>query len=258
MADLCDSFKDYRRLRPLVLPTWHILSFQDRASPSIEQLTIFHDFTIAILTLITVIVRLNIIFISFYKLTDRFLLQEQTIEIIWTAAPVFILLIIALPSLQALYLLDDPFSPNITIKAVGHQWYWSYEYADFPGLEFDSYITPTSNLISQTRLLETDNRVAIPTHSQIRLITTGADVIHSWTVPAFGVKADAVPGRLNQIIFSVKRPGIFYGQCREICGSNHRFIPIKIEALPIKNFLDWIIIYNSLSGRIGVSLLNLL
>nr|YP_009686633.1 cytochrome c oxidase subunit II [Gammarus lacustris]QDS78452.1 cytochrome c oxidase subunit 2 [Gammarus lacustris]QWC54428.1 cytochrome c oxidase subunit II [Gammarus lacustris] len=221
------------------MPTWHMLSFQDSASPSMEQLTMFHDFTMAILTLITVMVGLNLIFISFYKLTDRFLLQEQTIEIIWTACPVFILLLIALPSLQTLYLLDDPFSPNITVKAVGHQWYWSYEYSDFPGIEFDAYMSPTSDLTSQTRLLETDNSLALPIHSQIRLITTGADVIHSWAVPAFGLKADAVPGRLNQLMFSIKRPGIFYGQCSEICGSNHSFMPIKIEALPMKNFLDW-------------------
>nr|YP_006234444.1 cytochrome c oxidase subunit II [Gammarus duebeni]AER12190.1 cytochrome c oxidase subunit II [Gammarus duebeni] len=226
------------------MPTWHMISFQDSASPSMEQLTMFHDFTMAILTLITVLVALNLTFISLYSLTDRFLLQEQTTEIIWTACPVLILLLIALPSLQTLYLLDDPFSPNLTIKAVGHQWYWSYEYSDFPGLEFDSYMTPTSDLLSKSRLLEADNSVAIPTLSQIRLITTGADVIHSWTVPAFGVKADAVPGRLNQLMFSVKRPGIFYGQCSEICGSNHSFMPIKIEAIPMKNFLDWVIYFN--------------
>jgi cytochrome c oxidase subunit 2 len=240
------------------LPTWQILSFQDRASPSIEQLTIFHDFTIAILTLITIIVGLNLVFISFYKLTDHLLLQEQNTEIIWTVTPVFILLLIALPSLQTLYLLDDPFSPNITVKAIGHQWYWSYEYSDFLSVEFDSYILPTSDLLTNLRLLETDNRVTLPIHSQIRLVTTGSDVIHSWTVPAFGVKADAVPGRINQLIFSIKRPGTYYGQCREICGSNHRFIPIKIEALPIKKFLNWVASFNSPSGRIGVSFLNLL
>nr|DAZ91200.1 TPA_asm: COX2 [Echinogammarus berilloni] len=223
------------------MPTWHMISFQDSASPSMEQLTMFHDLTMAILTLITVLVSLNLLFISFYKLTDRFLLQDQTIEIIWTTCPVFILLLIALPSLQTLYLLDDPFSPSLTIKAIGHQWYWSYEYSDFPGIEFDAYMTPSLDLAGLPRLLETDNSVALPTLSQIRLITTGADVIHAWTVPALGVKADAVPGRLNQLLFSIKRPGIFYGQCSEICGSNHSFMPIKIEALPMNNFLSWII-----------------
>nr|APL97259.1 cytochrome c oxidase subunit II [Linevichella vortex] len=221
------------------MPTWHMLSFQDSASPSMEQLTLFHDFTMAILTMITLIVLLNMIFISSYKLTDRFLLQQQTIELLWTVAPVAVILLVALPSLQALYLLDDPFSPNLTVKAVGHQWYWSYQYSDFPDLQFDSYMAPTNSLTISPRLLEVDNSTALPTLAQIRLITTGADVIHAWSLPAFGVKADAVPGRLNQLMFSIKRPGIFYGQCSEICGSNHSFMPIKVEALPMKNFLAW-------------------
>nr|YP_009339281.1 cytochrome c oxidase subunit II [Eulimnogammarus cyaneus]APL97171.1 cytochrome c oxidase subunit II [Eulimnogammarus cyaneus] len=227
------------------MPTWHMLSFQDSASPSMEQLTMFHDFTMAILTLITIMVALNMIFISSYNLTDRFLMQHQIVEIIWTACPVVILVLIALPSLQTLYILDDPFAPSITVKAIGHQWYWSYEYSDFSKVEFDSYMTPTSDLtLYQSRLLETDNSVALPVNSQIRLVTTGADVIHSWAMPALGLKADAVPGRLNQMMFSIKRPGIFYGQCSEICGSNHSFMPIKVEALPMKNFLTWIISFN--------------
>nr|DAZ91291.1 TPA_asm: COX2 [Crypturopus inflatus] len=221
------------------MPTWHMVSFQDSASPSMEQLSLFHDFTMAVLTLITSLVALNLLFISFYSLTDRLLVQEQTIEMVWTIAPVGVILLIALPSLQTLYLLDDPFSPNLTVKAVGHQWHWSYEFSDFPGLEFSSYMLPGVELSSNSRLLETDNGVALPVRAQIRLITASTDVIHSWAVPAFGVKADAVPGRLNQMAFLIKRPGIFYGQCSEICGSNHSFMPIKIEALPMKNFLVW-------------------
>nr|YP_009107161.1 cytochrome c oxidase subunit II [Eulimnogammarus vittatus]AIT99445.1 cytochrome c oxidase subunit 2 [Eulimnogammarus vittatus] len=227
------------------MPTWHMLSFQDSASPSMEQLTMFHDFTMAILTLITIMVALNMGFISSYTLTDRFLMEHQTVEIIWTICPVFILILIALPSLQTLYILDDPFAPSITVKAIGHQWYWSYEYSDFSKVEFDSYMTPTSDLTSyQSRLLEVDNSTALPINTQIRLVTTGADVIHSWAMPALGLKADAVPGRLNQLMFSIKRPGIFYGQCSEICGSNHSFMPIKVEALPMKNFLTWVISFS--------------
>nr|YP_010223321.1 cytochrome c oxidase subunit II [Macrohectopus branickii]UCL27454.1 cytochrome c oxidase subunit II [Macrohectopus branickii] len=218
-----------------------MMSFQDSASPSMEQLTLFHDFTMAVLTMVTTLVALSLFFISAYSLTDRLLLQEQIIEITWTIAPVAIILLIALPSLQTLYMLDDPFSPNITLKAMGHQWYWSYEYSDFPNLEFDSYMSPLLELSSNMRLLETDNSAALPTRAQIRLIATSADVIHSWAMPSFGVKADAVPGRLNQLMFSIKRPGIFYGQCSEICGSNHSFMPIKIEAIPMKNFLGWVI-----------------
>lgn len=185
-----------------------------------------------------------------YKISNRFLVQNQTTEILWTILPVFILLIIASPSLKALYLLDDPFSPRITIKATGHQWYWAYEYSDFPDLEFTSYIIPEVDLTeNRNRLLETDNRVVIPFNTPIRMITTGGDVIHSWTVPSLGVKADAVPGRLNQIIFSIKRPGVFYGQCSEICGANHRFIPIKLERVPMKTFINWVELSESFGGR---------
>nr|AXI98807.1 cytochrome c oxidase subunit 2 [Pseudoniphargus sp. 6-Morocco B] len=218
------------------MPTWSMLMFQDSASPSMEQLIFFHDFAMVVVSMITALVGLNLIFISFYKFTDRFLLQSQITEIVWTMLPVFILLSIALPSLQALYLLDDPFSPNISIKAIGHQWYWSYEYSDFQNIEFDSYMVPNSS----NRLLDTDNSLVLPTHTQIRMITTASDVIHSWAVPSLGVKADAIPGRLNQLMFIINRPGLFFGQCSEICGANHSFMPIKIEAVPMSSFLNWV------------------
>nr|QQQ88908.1 cytochrome c oxidase subunit 2 [Hyalella kochi] len=221
------------------MPTWASVNFQDSASPGMEQLIFFHDFTMIILTLITAMVGLSMFFICSYKLTNRVLLQEQSVEIIWTVFPVFILLSIALPSLKALYLLDDPFSPNLTIKAVGHQWYWSYEYSDFPGIEFDSYMLPEENMNLVSRLLETDNSLVLPSLSQIRVIITGGDVIHSWTVPSLGVKADAVPGRLNQVMMYINRSGIFYGQCSEICGANHSFMPIKVEAVPMVYFINW-------------------
>lgn len=228
-------------LRSLNIPTWAILSLQDSASPLIEELSFFHDFTITIITIITLLVGLNIVFICLNKLIDRNLLQEQTIETMWTILPVFVLIIIALPSLKLLYILDDPFTPKITIKTIGHQWYWSYEYSDFPNIEFDSYIKPQQdNILSEARLLESDNRVILPINNQIRIIVSATDVIHSWTVPALGVKIDAVPGRLNQISFIANRPGIFYGQCSEICGANHRFIPIKLEIISTKDFLKWV------------------
>ncbi len=258
MADKCSRLKAYIRYNLLIIATWSLISFQDRASPSIEQLIFFHDFTIAILTLVTALVTLNMLFISTYGLSNRFLLQEQTIEIVWTLAPVFILFTVALPSLQTLYLLDDPFNPDLTLKAIGHQWYWSYEYSDFPSVEFDSYMLQPDTASYSNRLLEVDNSVILPVDTQIRVITTGADVIHSWTVPALGVKADALPGRLNQLLFTISRTGIFYGQCSEICGANHRFMPIKIEAVPMKVFIRWAISLSLLDGRSsGLSFLNL-
>lgn len=165
--------------------------------------------------------------------------QEQNTEIVWTILPVIILLIIAAPSLQTLYLIDYPFTPLTTLKATGHQWFWSYEYSDFPEIEFNAYLIPSKE-VSFNRLLELDNSTPLPTITQIRVLTTSTDVIHAWTVPALGVKADAIPGRLNQIIFLILRPGIYFGQCSEICGANHSFIPIKIEACPINHFIRWI------------------
>lgn len=177
----------------------------------------------------------------FNKYNNRFLLEGQTIEVIWTILPAITLIFIALPSLRLLYLLDEINNPIITLKTIGHQWYWRYEYSDFINLEFDSYIIPTNELsLENFRLLEVDNRVVLPFHTQVRLMVSAADVLHSWTIPALGVKIDATPGRLNQTRFFIRRPGIYFGQCSEICGSNHRFIPIIIERVNIKNFIKWI------------------
>mgnify|MGYP001949720523 CR=1 FL=1 len=169
------------------------------------------------------------------------LLQKQNIEIIWTTLPIIILLFIALPSLQALYIIDDPFKPNITIKTIGHQWYWSYQYSDFNNIEFEAYMDN-----KMPRLLNTDNSLVLPTKTKIRIITTSTDVIHSWTIPTLGLKCDAIPGRLNQILTYINRTGIFYGQCSEICGTNHSFIPIKLEAVPKNFFISWMKKINSL------------
>ena len=172
------------------------------------------------------------------KLTHRFLLERQLIEVVWTVLPAITLIFIALPSLRLLYLLDEVRQPRVTLKASGHQWYWTYEFSDFLTREFDSYIIPTTDLApGDFRLLEVDNRVPLPRSFQVRLLVTASDVIHSWTVPRLGVKADAVPGRLNQLRFIINRPGLYYGQCSEICGANHRFMPIVIERLPLPAFL---------------------
>ena len=168
--------------------------------------------------------------------------ENHEIETIWTLTPAIILVTLALPSLRILYLLDEVASPTITIKTTGHQWYWSYDYADFASLEFDSYITPTEELsIGEFRLLEVDNRLVLPWGVEARILITAADVLHSWTIPRIGVKADAVPGRLNQVTLLPTRPGVFYGQCSEICGANHSFIPIVVEAIPLKNFMEWVV-----------------
>ncbi len=223
------------------MATWAQIGFQNSASPLIEQLIFFHDHALLILILITTLVGYFIISLVTNKFVNRYLLDGQIIEIIWTVLPAVILIILALPSLRLLYLIDETTEPRLTLKTVGHQWYWSYEYSDFNDIEFDSYMTPTNNLQPQEfRLLEVDNRVILPYLTQIRLLVTAADVIHSWTIPSLGIKADAVPGRLNQLNVFFNRPGVFYGQCSEICGANHSFIPISVEAITPTDFLTWI------------------
>nr|AYE40266.1 cytochrome c oxidase subunit 2 [Daphnia magna]AYE40279.1 cytochrome c oxidase subunit 2 [Daphnia magna]AYE40565.1 cytochrome c oxidase subunit 2 [Daphnia magna]AYE40786.1 cytochrome c oxidase subunit 2 [Daphnia magna] len=223
------------------MATWAQIGFQNSASPLMEQLIFFHDHALLILILITTLVGYFMISLVTNKFVNRYLLDGQMIEIIWTVLPAVILIILALPSLRLLYLIDETTEPSLTLKTVGHQWYWSYEYSDFNDIEFDSYMTPTNNLQPQEfRLLEVDNRVILPYLTQIRLLVTAADVIHSWTIPSLGIKADAVPGRLNQLNVFFNRPGVFYGQCSEICGANHSFMPISVEAITPPDFLTWI------------------
>lgn len=204
-------------------------------------MSFFHDHTLLVLVIITILVGQLITILFFNKLINRYLLEGQLIELIWTILPAITLIFIALPSLRLIYILDETNNPLLTIKTIGHQWYWSYEYSDFKRLEFDSYIIPINEINSWNfRLLDVDNRIVIPFKTQIRILITAADVIHSWTVPALGVKIDATPGRLNQINFNTNRAGLFYGQCSEICGANHSFIPIVIERISPSYFIKWI------------------
>lgn len=220
---------------------WGQLLFQDAASPIILQLISFHDHTLIILTLVISVVSYAIYVIIVNSYTNRYLIEAQQIETIWTIVPAIILVFLALPSLRLLYLTDEVRNPSLTLKAIGHQWYWRYEYTDFTDIEIDSYIVPTTDLQpGEYRLLEVDNRVVLPIQIEVRVLVTAADVIHAWTVPALGVKVDAVPGRLNQLGFTINNPGVFYGQCSEICGANHSFMPICIEVVNLKTFTNWI------------------
>nr|APX39695.1 cytochrome c oxidase subunit 2 [Exosoma lusitanicum] len=215
---------------------------QDSASPLMEQLSYFHDHALLILVIITVLVSQLMLSLFFNKFLHRYLLEGQMIEIIWTILPTITLIFIAIPSLRLIYILDEINNPTITVKTIGHQWYWSYEYSDFKTIEFDSYMIPMDDMNHYNfRLLDVDNRVVIPLESNIRMLVTAADVIHSWTIPSLGVKIDATPGRLNQTSFSLNRSGLFYGQCSEICGANHSFMPIVLESIPAKIFTNWIL-----------------
>nr|YP_009351159.1 cytochrome c oxidase subunit II [Orthotermes mansuetus]AQP28763.1 cytochrome c oxidase subunit 2 [Orthotermes mansuetus] len=217
------------------------MTLQDSASPVMEQLIYFHDHALMIMLMIITTVFYTMISIILNKQTSRFILEGQMIETVWTIAPAIILVFIAIPSLRLLYLMDEIHNPVVTLKTVGHQWYWSYEYSDFTKLEFDSYMTQQEDQQMNTfRLLDTDNRVVLPMNSPIRMIVTAADVLHSWAVPSLGVKTDATPGRLNQTSFSINRPGLLYGQCSEICGANHSFMPIVIESVSTNQFINWV------------------
>jgi len=224
---------------------WGQFGFNDAASPIIEELIYFHDHAIIILILITtlIIVISGSLLINTY--TSRYIREAQLIEIIWTVLPGIILIFLALPSLRLLYILDESYDDSsLILKVTGHQWYWSYEYEELEEnivVKFDSYILPTDTLErGQFRLLEVDNRIIILAELPIKALISSEDVLHSWAIPSLGVKVDAIPGRLNQITFRANYPGIFYGQCSEICGVNHSFIPIVIEALEnISDFRDW-------------------
>nr|YP_009515440.1 cytochrome c oxidase subunit II [Pericapritermes nitobei]AYB71130.1 cytochrome c oxidase subunit II [Pericapritermes nitobei] len=223
------------------MTTWLNLTLQDSASPVMEQLIYFHDHALMIMLMIITAVFYTMISIIQNKQTSRFILEGQMIETIWTIAPAVILVFIEIQSLRLLYLMDEIHNPAMTLKAAGHQWYWSYEYSDFTKLEFDSYMVQHEDQqIDTFRLLDTDNRIVLPMNSPIRLIVTAADVLHSWTVPSLGVKTDATPGRLNQVSFSINRPGLLYGQCSEICGANHSFMPIVVESVSTNQFINWV------------------
>nr|YP_010334239.1 cytochrome c oxidase subunit II [Crematogaster matsumurai]UNH90048.1 cytochrome c oxidase subunit II [Crematogaster matsumurai] len=221
--------------------TW-LLSLQNSNSPTYDMMIFFHDFAMIILIFITLLILFIMISMTLNKLTDRFLLHGHTIELIWTIMPMFILIFIAIPSLKILYLTDEIHNNKLSIKSIGHQWYWSYEYSDFSSMEFDSFMIPSNQLTPQEfRLLDVDNRCILPFNFPIRILTTSMDVIHAWTVPSLGIKMDSTPGRLNQTMLFMYRPGLYFGQCSEICGINHSFMPIVIESTNFSNFKNWLL-----------------
>lgn len=230
------------------MATWNQYGFQDSINSLTEELVYFHDFVLIILFFILTLVGYAIWSTFSNPYINKNLLEGQLIETIWTIVPAIILIQIAIPSLWLLYLLDEPHSwPNLSVKVIGHQWYWSYEYnspflrsENTYNISFDSYIVPseaTENGLA--RLLDVDNRLIFIYNMEVRVLVTSADVLHSWAVPALGVKVDACPGRLNQTRVIRTIPGVFYGQCSEICGANHRFMPIALEFVNSKTFSDW-------------------
>jgi cytochrome c oxidase subunit 2 len=228
------------------------LYFQDSASPQMEALVELHDnimfYLVGILLGVAWIQGAIIKNFESSKspISNKYLTHGTLIELIWTITPALILVLIAFPSFKLLYLMDEVTDPSLSVLAEGHQWYWSYEYPDFLNsdgdfVEFDSYLVPESDLEEGSlRMLEVDNRVILPEITHTRFILTAADVIHSFAIPALGVKCDAYPGRLNQFSVLINRLGTFYGQCSEICGILHSSMPIVVESVPLVKFLSWL------------------
>jgi len=227
--------------------------FQDSATPQMEGLVELHDNIMYYLVLILFAVGWVLFSIVRYfvetksPISHKYLNHGTLIELIWTITPAIILILISFPSFKFLYLMDEVNDPSMTISVEGHQWYWSYQYPDFLDssdefIEFDSYIVPESDLEEGAlRMLEVDNRVIVPEETHIRFVITSGDVIHSYAAPALGIKCDAYPGRLNQVSAFINRPGVFYGQCSEICGILHSSMPIVIESVSLENFLSWLL-----------------
>lgn len=220
------------------MPTWSALMFQESQSAIITLANSFHDYISFILILIVVIILfLGIdLFISKVRMTG--LVELQVLELWWTILPGVLLVGIAYPSLKLLYLIDEVETPTLTLDTLGHQWFWEYNYPEFDNIRFESYMVNQISL-GQTRLIDVDNRVVLPTQNLIRLLVSSVDVLHSWAMPSIGVKVDAIPGRINQLGLENYSTGLNYGQCSEICGANHRFIPIVLEIVPRHAFLGW-------------------
>jgi len=224
------------------------LGLQDAASPSAERITEFHNMLLYIITGITLFVLALLIYVCVRfnakaNPTPSSTTHHVGLEVLWTIVPVIILIIIAVPSFKLLYYVDRVAEPEMTLKVTGYQWYWGYEYPDHDGMAFSSYMIEDADIDEkkgQVRLLSTDNPVVLPIDTDIQVLVTAGDVLHSWAMPAFGVKTDSVPGRLNETWMNISKPGVYYGQCSEICGVKHAYMPIEVHALPKADYETWV------------------
>ena len=221
------------------------LNFQPPASINMEKIENFHDILLVIITVITIFVLLLLAYVCFRfrekaNPTPSNVTHNTVLEIVWTALPIIILTAICIPSLKLLYFNDRTPNAEMTLKVIGYQWYWGYEYPE-SNVAFESYIIKDKDIQpNQIRLLEVDNRIVLPVDTNIRIQTTAADVIHSWAVPALGVKIDAVPGRLNETWVNISKEGVYRGQCSELCGAYHGFMPVVVEAVSKEKFAEWV------------------
>ena len=225
------------------------LGLQAPVTPVMERITSFHDILLWIIIAISAFVLVLLLYVMWRFSEGRNpnptrTTHNTTVEILWTVIPVIILVVIAVPSFKLLYLGDVVPKADLTIKAIGHQWYWAYEYPDNGNFTFDATMIEDEAELAKTknklRLLETDNSVVVPVDTTVRVIVTASDVLHAWAIPAFGVKLDAVPGRLNETWFKATKTGTYYGQCSELCGVRHGFMPIRVEVVSKEDYQAWV------------------
>ena len=214
---------------------------QDSASPVMDSIQLFHNFILVIITAIVIFVLLLLVVVMVKFNAKANPVPSKTthntfIEVVWTVVPVLILVAVAVPSFRLLFLQLDTPKADITVKATGKQWYWSYAYPDHGKFEFDSLLAADK----QPRLLAVDNELVVPVNKVVRVQTTGADVIHAFAIPSFGIKIDAIPGRLNETWFKATKEGMYYGQCSELCGKDHAFMPIAIRVVSDQEFATWV------------------
>jgi cytochrome c oxidase subunit II len=240
-------------------PSPWALGLQRAGSPVMADITWFHNFLLVIISAITVfvLILLVIVMVRFNARanpTPSRTTHNALIEVVWTIVPVIILLAIAVPSFRLLFVeLDNP-KPDITVKATGKQWYWSYNYPDNGNFEFDSLIVEDKDLKpGQPRLLTVDNEMVVPVNKVVHVLVTGADVIHSFAVPSFGIKIDAIPGRLNDTWFKATSEGLYHGQCSELCGKDHAFMPITVRVVNDTEFAAWVATEKKNAGLDGAS-----
>ena len=223
------------------------LGFRDPASPVMEKVNELHNFVLIMMTIITFFVLFLLLYVSFrFRKSANPIPSKRShhavLEVLWTAIPVIILIFMAIPSFKLVYQQDITPEHEMTIKVIGHQWYWEYQYPDQDNLSFESYMIQDEDLEpGQPRLISVDNRLVLPTNKVIQVLVTGGDVLHSFAMPSLGVKKDAVPGRLNETWMKIDKPGIYRGQCSEICGTGHGYMPIVIEAVSADQFASWVI-----------------
>lgn len=223
------------------------LGFQEAVTPIMRQLTDFHNFLLILITVITLFVLALLVYVALRFNENSNPKPSKTshhtlLEVAWTVVPILILVVIAVPSFRLLFAQYDFPKADLTVKAIGNQWYWTYEYPDQGDLTFDAVMLEDNELKpGQPRLLATDNEVVVPVNKNIHILVTASDVLHNWTIPSFGVKVDAVPGRLIRTWFRAEKTGVFYGQCSELCGQKHAFMPIAVRVVSDADFASWLV-----------------